>query len=78
MKQLGLKHFRLSFSWPRLLPQGVVSSPNPLGVQFYHNVLDELKNNGIEPWVTLYHWDLPSALNDATSEGGWLGTKIID
>ena len=68
----------MSLSWPRILPDGIASNPNPLGVQFYKNVLKELIDAGIEPLVTLYHWDLPAALNDKTSTGGWLNPKIID
>ena len=78
MKDLGIKHFRMSLSWPRLLPDGIATNPNPLGVQFYNDVFDELEKAGIEPWVTLYHWDLPSALNDKTSTGGWLNPLIVD
>jgi beta-glucosidase/6-phospho-beta-glucosidase/beta-galactosidase len=78
MKSLGFKHFRMSFSWPRLLPKGTVDQPNPKGVEFYHNVLDELAKHGIEPWVTLFHWDLPSDLQDETETGAWLGRQIID
>lgn len=78
MKQLGIKNFRLSLSWPRLLPKGTVKEPNEKGVKFYNDVIDELISNGIEPWVTLYHWDLPAALNDKTDKGGWLNPDIVD
>ena len=72
MKSLGIKDFRMSFSWPRLLPNGTVnltdlSGVSQEGVTFYNSVLDTLANAGITPWVTLYHWDLPAALNDNTN-----------
>lgn len=52
--------YRMSISWSRLLPAGVAGSPvNPEGVKFYNSVFDELKKAGIEPAVTLYHWDMP-------------------
>lgn len=78
MKDLGIKHFRMSLSWSRLLPDGRVSNPNPLGIAFYKDVFKELKNAGIEPWVTLFHWDLPSVFNDQTDTGGWLNPDIVD
>jgi beta-glucosidase/6-phospho-beta-glucosidase/beta-galactosidase len=59
---LGLKHFRMSLSWSRLLPDGTTDKINQEGVDFYNSVLDTLIAHGIQPWVTLYHWDLPSAL----------------
>lgn len=68
MKQLGLKAYRLSLSWPRIFPTGE-GKINPEGVAFYHSLFAELKNANIEPWVTLYHWDLPQPLQD---KGGWL------
>lgn len=74
---LGLKHFRMSLSWSRILPQGTLDKVNDEGVAFYNSVLDMLINHGIQPWVTLFHWDLPSALQDKTNTGAWLGTKII-
>lgn len=62
MKNLGLRHFRMSLSWSRILPDGTVDNVNQKGVDFYNNVFDELLAAGIEPWVTLFHWDFPSAL----------------
>ncbi len=64
---LGVNAFRLSISWPRVLPEGH-GSVNDAGLDFYDRVVDELLANEIEPVVTLYHWDLPAALEDA---GGW-------
>lgn len=49
----------MSLSWPRLLPNGTASQVNQQGVDFYNKVFDALEEAGIEPWVTMYHWDLP-------------------
>jgi beta-glucosidase len=67
MKDIGLKTFRFSVAWSRVFPNGV-GAPNPLGLDFYHRLADALLEAGIEPFVTLYHWDLPQALQD---KGGW-------
>ncbi|GAB9470946.1 Beta-galactosidase [Globisporangium polare] len=75
MKSMGLKHYRLSISWPRIIPAGV-GQVNEEGVAFYNALIDELLANGIEPMVTLYHWDLPLAL--VTEFDGWLGTHVQD
>jgi beta-glucosidase/6-phospho-beta-glucosidase/beta-galactosidase len=77
MKKLGVKNFQMSISWSRILPQGTLDSVNQKGVEFYNNVFAALKEAGIEPWVTLFHWDLPAALNDRTSNGGWLNKDIV-
>lgn len=68
IKGLGAKAYRFSISWPRVFPDGD-GAPNPKGLAFYDRLLDELLANGIEPYVTLYHWDLPQALQDRF--GGW-------
>jgi beta-glucosidase len=68
MKALGAKAYRFSIAWPRVFPEGT-GKPNPLGLDFYNRLLDELLANGIEPFVTLYHWDLPQPLQDGF--GGW-------
>src|SRR5436189_2779790 len=68
MKALGTKTYRFSVAWPRVFPEGT-GAPNPKGLDFYNRLLDELLANGIEPFATLYHWDLPQALQDRV--GGW-------
>ncbi|MEL7003534.1 MAG: GH1 family beta-glucosidase [Bacteroidota bacterium] len=73
MKSQGFKAYRFSISWPRILPQGK-GKINKEGIQFYNELIDELLANDIEPWVTLYHWDLPLALQ--MEEDGWLNPKI--
>ena len=71
---LQFDYFRFSLSWPRLLPTGGVNNINWDGVQFYHNVLDELEKQGIKPIVTLYHWDHPQILE--RTFGGWLSESM--
>jgi beta-glucosidase len=67
MRQLGVKHYRLSLAWPRIYPHGR-GAVNQQGVDFYHRLIDAALAEGITPWVTMFHWDLPQALED---EGGW-------
>jgi beta-glucosidase len=67
MKEIGLKAYRFSISWPRLFPGGR-GEINQSGIDFYSQLVDELLEKEIEPYVTLYHWDLPQALQD---QGGW-------
>jgi beta-glucosidase len=67
MKALGLKTYRFSIAWSRVFPTGR-GVPNPKGLDFYKRMLDELHGAGIEPYCTLFHWDLPQALED---KGGW-------
>ena len=72
MRTLGTNAYRFSISWSRVLPAGR-GAVNPAGVDFYDRLVDTLLANGIEPMVTLYHWDLPAALDDV---GGWLNPEI--
>ena len=67
MKSLGLKSCRFSVSWTRIFPTGT-GAPNPQGLDFYHRMIDSLLEAGIQPFCTLYHWDLPQPLQD---QGGW-------
>jgi beta-glucosidase len=68
IKELGVKAYRFSVAWPRVFPEGD-GAPNSKGFDFYDRLLDELLANGIEPYATLYHWDLPQSLQDRF--GGW-------
>ena len=72
MKQLGVQAYRFSVAWPRVLPQGR-GDVNELGLSFYDRLIDELLAAGIEPWLCLYHWDLPQALEDL---GGWMNREL--
>jgi beta-glucosidase len=74
MKKIGIKAYRFSISWPRLIPNGT-GKINESGIKFYHDLIDELIKNNIEPYITLFHWDLPIELHKI---GGWLNPKIVD
>jgi len=74
MKKLGLRAYRFSVAWGRILPDGT-GTTNPKGLHFYERLVDRLLESGIEPLCTLYHWDLPAALDD---RGGWLNRDIAD
>lgn len=73
MRWLNIPNFRFSISWPRVLPFGT-GIVNHVGVDFYDRLIDNCLARGIEPWVTLYHWDLPQALEDS---GGWTNRDIV-
>jgi beta-glucosidase len=74
MASLGLKAYRFSISWPRVQPGGR-GPANPRGLDYYRALLDELGERGIEPTVTLYHWDLPQELQD---DGGWAVREVAE
>ena len=74
MKDLGLKTYRFSIAWPRVFPQGT-GTPNPKGLDFYNRMLDELLAANIQPFCTLYHWDLPQTLED---KGGWQSRETAE
>ena len=72
IRDLGAKAYRFSIAWPRVFPDGI-GTPNPKGLDFYDRLIDELLKTGIEPYATLYHWDLPQALQERV--GGWLSSE---
>lgn len=74
MKEIGIKTYRFSISWARVMPDGI-GNINEKGIEFYSDFVDELLSNGIRPLVTLFHWDLPMALQE---QGGWKNPQISD
>jgi len=74
MASLGLRHYRFSLAWPRILPDGT-GAVNPAGLAFYDRLVDGMLERGIRPYATLFHWDLPVALQDI---GGWTNRRTID
>ncbi len=74
IKQLNIPNFRFSISWTRILPNGTGAVNQP-GIDYYNKVIDYCIAQGIEPWVTIYHWDLPQALE---VKGGWTNRDIIE
>lgn len=74
MKELGLKSYRFSVSWPRVMPEGH-GNVNEKGLQFYIDLVNELTEAGIEPMVTLFHWNLPTAIYEL---GGWENPQVVD
>nr|XP_033803387.1 klotho isoform X2 [Geotrypetes seraphini] len=76
LKSLKVTHYRFSISWARIFPNGTVSSPNEPGFNYYRTLIQRLKEIGVEPIVTLYHWDLPQKLQD--DYGGWINESLLD
>jgi beta-glucosidase len=74
IKQMGIPNFRFSLSWTRIIPDGT-GEINQAGLNFYHKVIDYCLKSGIQPFITLYHWDLPQALE---LEGGWANRSILE
>jgi beta-glucosidase len=74
IKSMNFKAFRFSLSWPRIIPGGT-GEVNHTGLDFYHKVIDKCLSAGIEPWITIYHWDMPQVLE---AQGGWSNRKIIE
>lgn len=75
MKYLGIDFYRFSVAWTRILPTGFANFINQEGIDYYNKLIDELIANGIEPMLTIYHWDLPQSLQDL---GGWANPHIAD
>ncbi|XP_006874426.1 PREDICTED: klotho [Chrysochloris asiatica] len=76
LRELGVTHYRFSISWARVLPNGSVGAPNREGLRYYRRLLERLRELGVQPVVTLYHWDLPQRLQDAY--GGWANRALAD
>ena len=74
MKEIGLHAYRFSINWSRVLPNGY-GQVNEKGIAFYNALINELLANDIEPYITLYHWELPYELY---KRGGWLNPQIVD
>ncbi|XP_052799781.1 lactase/phlorizin hydrolase-like [Mya arenaria] len=75
LKDLGVKFYRFSIAWTRLMPDGTTDYINQRGINYYNNLIDALLADGITPMITLFHWDLPQNLMD---NGGWLNETIKD
>lgn len=75
MADMGLQAYRFSISWPRIQPAGY-GPANAEGIRFYSELIDTLLEHGITPWVTLYHWDLPAALQ--FERDGWINPELVD
>ncbi|KAG7310942.1 hypothetical protein JYU34_003782 [Plutella xylostella] len=75
VKELGVDIYRFSIAWPRVLPSGFANDINPLGIQYYKNLINELVKHNVTPMVTIYHWDLPQKLQDI---GGWTNVNMVD
>ena len=73
-RDLGLNSYRFSIAWPRIFPDGMGATPNSKGIDFYSRLIDGMLERGLEPWATLYHWDLPQTLQD---RGGWANRETV-
>lgn len=76
LKELGFKAFRTSISWSRIFPNGDEAEPNEAGLQFYDNLIDEIIKNGMEPVITMYHYDIPLGL--VLKYGGFANRRVVD
>ena len=74
-RSLGTNAYRFSVAWPRIFAEGRGKSPNQKGLDFYSRLVDGMLERGLEPWATLYHWDLPQALQD---DGGWANRDTVN
>ncbi|KAJ8930753.1 hypothetical protein NQ314_016414 [Rhamnusium bicolor] len=75
LEGLGVNHYRFSISWSRILPKGFAYKVNDVGVAYYKNLIKELKDKGIEPMVTIFHWDTPQPIHEA---GGFASEFVVD
>ena len=74
MRLLGVKHYRFSLSWSRILPNGV-GQVNQKAIDLYRDMILEMKKNGITPYITMFHWEFPQALQD---KGGWVNRESVE
>jgi len=75
LKELGVKVYRFSISWTRIIPNGYDNKINPKGIEFYNDIINECLKQNIIPFITIYHWDLPYEI---VKKGGWLNREISD